>query len=149
MTDLDFWQLVSAIDVAALDEGREDQAVAPLRSALSAKSEAELFAFEECLSKKLYAIDGDSFAEQAGDSGRSDDGFLYARCYVVAKGQAFFDAVQADPTLMPKSIEQWCESLLYQHREAWADLTGNEASDWPFEASVSYETCSNSSLWPR
>lgn len=121
MTDTEFWQLISTIDLAALDDG--DEALAPLRSALGGKAPAELFEFEECLSQKLFAIDGEDFADEAGDSGGSDDGFLYARCYVVAKGRAFYDAVLGDPALMPKSIEQWCEALLYQHREAWADLT--------------------------
>ena len=148
MTDPEFWQLISAIDVEALDDGMEDEAVEPLREALAGKTESELFDFEELLSQKLHAIDGEVFAEQAGDAGGSDDGFLYARCYVVAKGRAFYEAVLSDPTRMPKSIEQWCESLLYQHHEAWAELTGNDESDWPFQASVSYESGSNRDLWP-
>ena len=147
MTDPEFWQLIAAIDVAALDDGLEDEAVEPLREALDGKTESELFEFEELLSRKLYAIDGEAFADQAGDSRGSDDGFLYARCYVVAKGQAFYESVLSDPTRMPKTIEQWCESLLYPHREAWADLTGNDESDWPFRASVSYESGSNRGLW--
>ena len=66
MTELEFWHLISVIDVAALDEGLEDQAVEPLRSALNAMAEPELFAFEEILSQKLHALDGKVFAEQAG-----------------------------------------------------------------------------------
>ncbi len=50
---------------------------------------------------------------------------------------------------MPKTLEQWCEALLYPHRRAWATLTGADESDWPFEASVSYESGSNEELWPR
>jgi hypothetical protein len=111
------------------------------------KPEEELFAFEEQLALHLYAIDGEVYAENAGDSGGSDDGFLYARCYVVAKGREFFEAVKADPALMPKSIEQWCETLLYPHREAWAQITQRDSSEWPFVSSVSYESGSNSDLW--
>jgi hypothetical protein len=111
------------------------------------RSEEELFAFEEQLTLQLYAIDGEVYAENAGDSGDSDDSFLYARCYVVAKGREFFEAVKADPTRMPQSIEQWCETLLYPHHEAWAELTGRDSSDWPFISSISYETGSNSDLW--
>jgi len=147
MTDHEFWQLVGLIDVGALEGGDEDEAIEPLRAALTAKSDAELFAFEETLSRKLYAIDGKRYADQAGDSGDSDDGFLYARCYVVARGQAFYDAVRSDPSRMPKSIEQWCEALLYPHRQAWAARTGGDPSDWPFEATVSYESASNRALW--
>jgi len=101
MTDHEFWQLIALIDVTALDDGDEDEAIAPLEVRLSMKSEAELFAFEEALSQKLYAIDGEQFADQAGESAGSDDGFLYARCYVVAKGRAFYEAVKSDPSRMP------------------------------------------------
>ena len=148
MTDLEFWQLIALIDVSALDDSREDEAVEPLQAALSMKSESELFAFEEALSQKLYCIDGEEFADNAGESGGSGDGFLYARCYVVAKGREFYEAVKSDPKRMPKSIEQWCEPLLYPHRTAWTDQTGNDESAWPFEATVSYESGSNADLWP-
>jgi hypothetical protein len=147
MNEIEFWNLISLIDVAALDDGDEDAAIEPLEQALMGKSENELFEFEERLSQQLYAIDGLVFADNGGESGGSDDGFLYARCYVVAKGQAFYSAVKADPTKMPKSSDQWCETLLSPHRNAWAALTGGDPDDWPFSASVSYETASNPMLW--
>lgn len=147
MTDPKFWQLITLIDVSALDHNREDEAIEPLEAALGLKAESELFAFEEVLSQKLYSIDGEEFADNAGDSGGSDDGFLYARCYVVAKGREFYEAVKSDPRRMPKSIEQWCEALLYSHRAAWAEQTGNDQSAWPYEATVSYESGSNADLW--
>ena len=147
MTEPEFWQLIGLIDTTALDDGDEDEAVAPLQAALITRPEADLFAFEELLSQTLYAIDGEAFADQAGDSGNSDDAFLYARCYVVAKGQAFYEAVKSDPARMPKSIDEWCESLLSTHCVAWAEQTGNDQEDFPFTASVSYETGSNAGLW--
>lgn len=149
MNTAEFWQLIAKIDVTALDVGDEDAAVQPLQEALSTKSEAELAAYEEELSQKLYAIDGEAYADNAGDSGRSDDGFLYARCYVVAKGRKFYESVLATPTMMPKSIDQWCEALLYPHRKVWAAATGRDESEWPFDTSVSYESGSNESLWKR
>ena len=149
MTNPEFWQLIALIDVSALERGREDDALEPLQVALGAMPESALFAFEEALSQRLYAIDGGAFAGNAGESGGSDDGFLYARCYVVAKGWAFYEAVKADTTRMPVSIEHWCEPLLYVHRTAWMARTGKDESLWPFEASVSYESGSNASLWPR
>lgn len=149
MTDPEFWQLIALIDVSALDDNREDQAIEPLEAALSSKAESELFAFEEVLSQKLYSIDGEEFGNNAGDSGGSDDGFLYARCYVVARGREFFEAVKSNPKRMPKSIDQWCEDLLYPHRIAWARQTGNDQGAWPYEATVSYETGSNQDLWPN
>lgn len=147
MHNSEFWRLIATIDTKALNDGREDAAINPLHQALGGKSEAELFEFEEILSRQLYAIDGEEFADNAGESGGSDDGFLYARCFVVAAGREFFELVKADPSQMPKSIERWCETLLYPHREVWAEITGRDQSEWPFSASVSYETASNSSLW--
>lgn len=147
MHETEFWKLIDLINVDALDDGNEDGAIHPLYEALTKKSEGELFAFEEQLAVQLYAIDGEVYADNAGDSSGSDDGFLYARCYVVAKGREFFEAVKVDPARMPKSIEQWCESLLYPHREAWAHITGGDSSDWPFDSSVSYESGSNVDLW--
>jgi hypothetical protein len=148
MTEHEFWKLIALIDVSALDENCEDEAIAPLEAALRMKSKSELFGFEEALSQKLHAIDGKVFADNAGDSGGSDDGFLYARCFVIAKGREFYEGVKSDPTRMLKSIEQWCEALLYPHRAAWANQTGSDRSEWPFEATVSYESGSNAKLWP-
>ena len=149
MNTAEFWQFIAKIDVDALDGGDENAAVRPLQEALSTKNEAELAAFEEELAQKLYAIDGKAYADNAGDTADSDDGFLYARCYVVAKGKNFYEAVLATPTKMPKSIDQWCEALLYPHRSAWATATGRDESEWPFDTSVSYESGSNERLWKR
>ena len=147
MAETEFWNLIAKVNATALDHGNEDAAVQPLQYALSALPEQKLADFGEVLSQKLYALDGKTYAQNAGESGDSDDGFLYARCYVVAKGQKFYESVLADPRKMVKSIDQWCEALLSVHWNAWADLTGNDASDWPFAASVSYESGSNETLW--
>jgi hypothetical protein len=147
MNETEFWKLISFVNVVVLDEGDEDAAVKPLQQELMRKSESELFEFEEQLSQQLFAIDGEIFAKNAGESGGSDDGFLYARCYVIAKGKEFYEAVKTDPTKMPQSIHQWCEALLYSHREVWAKLMKSDPSEWPFSASVSYETASNPDLW--
>jgi Protein of unknown function (DUF4240) len=150
MDESTFWELIENVDVASLDDGDEAGALEPLAEALSAIEEEDtLFAFHEQLSQKLYALDGESFADNAGESGDSDDGFLYARCYVVAKGRRFYESVRANPKRMPKSTDQWCEALLTAHHDAWAELTGNDAEDWSFEATVSYETGSNESRWKR
>lgn len=149
MTRDEFWRHLSHIDKTALATGDEETAVAPLERSLEPLEEKELESFEEHLSQCLYALDGQIFAENAGESGDSDDGFLYARCHVVAQGRAHFEATLQNPGLMPKTCEQWCEALLYPHRRAWAKLTGQDESEWAFEASVSYESGSNPNLWPR
>jgi hypothetical protein len=92
---------------------------------------------EPLRARALYALDTRAHADHAGDSGGSADGFLYARCYVV---EADYGRVLADPTAMPTSPDEWCEGLRYVAREAWAERTGGDASEWPFEPSVSYES---------
>jgi Protein of unknown function (DUF4240) len=85
MTDFEFWNLIARVDHQA-DHGDEADAVLPVQAALSGKTEAELVEFQEALAQKLYAIDGEAYAQNAGESGSSADAFLYARLYVVARG---------------------------------------------------------------
>ncbi|WP_161961565.1 MULTISPECIES: DUF4240 domain-containing protein [Xanthomonas] len=147
MENSQFWQLMKLIDRVALKDGDEDRALASLTSALTAMEVTSIEAFHEHLSQHLFAIDGEKYAENAGDSGQSDDGFLYARCYVVACGEEYYSRVKRTPAEMQRSADQWCESLLYVAPNAWAAGSGRDPSDWPFEATVSYESGSNPDLW--
>lgn len=147
MKSSEFWKLIELVDLAALEAGDEERAVAPLTSAVAAMDVSCIEAFQEQLSQVLFAIDGEIYADNAGDSGTSDDGFLYARCYVVARGEGYYSRVKSKPEEMPESIDQWCESLLYVAPNAWATKTGNDPSDWAFDTTVSYESGSNDSLW--
>jgi Protein of unknown function (DUF4240) len=150
MTEPEFWSIISTVDGIALDRGDNDAAVRPVQDALYClKDESELREYQNILAQKLYALDGEVYAENAGESGRSDDGFLYMRLYVVARGQRYYEAVLSDPKKMPNSINQWCEELLGPHKYAWARLTGQKVSAWPFSPSVSYESGSNGDLWPH
>jgi len=147
MNSDEFWKLIELVDLQALENGDEDQALVSLSSAMAEMDVSSIEAFQEQLSQALHAIDGENYADNAGDSGTSDDGFLYARCYVVARGKDYYSRVKAAPEEMPKSLEQWCESLLYVAPNAWATKTGNDPSDWDFDATVSYESGSNETLW--
>ena len=142
-----FWQLIDTVDRAALRSGDEDGAVQPLIEALEACAEKQLQEFEDVLTECLYDIDSEAHADAAGASGQSGDGFLYARCYVVASGQTYYQSVLGDPAKMPRSIEEWCEPLLYVARRAWAASTGNDEEDWDHEGPLSYETGSNQANW--
>ncbi|MFZ5889601.1 MAG: DUF4240 domain-containing protein [Myxococcota bacterium] len=144
LRDAEFWRLIDTIDAQALSDGDEEGAIEPLREALEGLEKAELEGFEEQLAQKLYAIDGKEYADAAGESGESGDGFLYARCYVVARGQAFYESVRKSPKAMPTSSDDWCELLLFAAAEAFTNSTGET---WEFAASVSYETGSNTALW--
>ncbi len=147
MNNEEFWKLISLIDVDALDEGDEEAAVESLTEELSTKIEKEIGEFEELLSQCLYKIDGKKWCDESGESNDSSDGFLYARCYVVAKGKSIFEAVLSNPSLMPKSSDEWAESLLYVSAQAWAEATGRDEEDFELFASISSETGSNEAQW--
>ena len=66
---------------------------------------------------------------------------------MVASGEAYYQRVLADPTAMPRSLDEWCESLLYAPSRAWAQKTGRDETEWDVETSVSYETGSNAARW--
>jgi len=143
----EFWEIIDVINQDALEECDDEEAVEPIVSALAANSENKIDQFQEHLSQVLYAIDGQKWIDEAGESSESGDGFLYLRCYVVAKGKEFYSKVLNKPSLMPKSSDQWAESLLYVASQAWAELTGNDEEDYDRESSVSYESFSNSAQW--
>ena len=143
----DFWELIKTVDVKTLDDGDEEGAIEELTTELAALGEEQIRGFEECLARLLHNLDGRAYAENAGKSGESGDGFLYCRCYVVARGRKFYEAALANPAKMPKSLDHWCESLLFVAQNAWAEATGKDPEDWDHHASVDYETGSNKAAW--
>ena len=149
MNRQDFWNIIEHVDRASLLAGDDDAAIAPLERHLGTLTPDELESYEEHLSQCLYALDGQIYADQSGESGDSDDAFLYARCYIVGQGQQHYEAALRDPSLMPKTLDGWFEALLYPHRRAWATIRDTDASKWAFHSSVSYESGSNEQQWPR
>lgn len=114
-----FWKLTSRVDRDALHAGDDDAAVEPLVAALAEYAPGEIRAYEDHLSGVLHALDGKVFADHAGENGDSGDAFLYCRCYVVANGKDHYSGVLSNPNGMPRSLEQWCEALLFVAARAW------------------------------
>jgi hypothetical protein len=139
-----FWSLIELIDLDVLDAGDEELALEPLVIALEALPVPELERFEDTLAHALYAIDGRAWADAAGESGQSDDGFLYARCWVVARGRKHYEAVLAQPGRMTRFVEDWCEGLLYVAEQAYAARTSKA---WEYASAVSWETGSHRAQW--
>lgn len=144
MDEKQFWSII-----ALLDWGRKKSAdiLAPALEALSHFSETEIFQFDQILAEKLFALDGEAFAEPLGwgMEGKhfSVDGFLYARCCAVANGKDFYDKVLKDPLLMP--TEYSFEPLLSLAEKAHRLKTNSDNYD--FLPTVSYETFSNHASW--
>jgi uncharacterized protein DUF4240 len=136
--------LIGKIDRDALRDDDEEAAIEPLVEALGERGEDEIKSFEDMLAQYLFDIDGKAWADEAGKSGQSDDGFLYVRYDVVAMGKKFYDKVKADSKKMPK--DAWCESLLLAAQQAWG-AAGKDEESWDHQALVSNESGSNKVNW--
>jgi len=80
----------------------------------------ELTSLDRVLERKLYDIDRADI--QAVTDG-SEDGFLYARGFIVAMGRDFYDAVASDPQVAMLDAE--CEEMCYSSRTCIASASGN------------------------
>ncbi len=150
MDDTTFWGVVAKLDWTS--EGDDDRVVAPVVQALSQLPDSEIASFHDILAAKLYALDGRAWARESGPEvwwGEPDslsvDGFLYARCAVIANGRDAYDQVLADPTRMPKDLQ--FESLLYVASTAYERKTGLD-DEGLLDTEVSFETFSNEDGWP-
>jgi Protein of unknown function (DUF4240) len=100
---------------------------------------SELTSFDRVLERKLYDIDRADI--QAVTDG-SDDGFLYARGFIVAMGRDFYDAVASDAEMAVLGAE--CEEMCY----FFAHLYRERFGEFPATGSgISRESCSNPAGW--
>ena len=123
-------------NVDALSEGAELMLEA-LRCILATATEPELLAFDRELEKALYDLDRAQIQEATDGS---DDGFLYARGFIVAMGEAYFRAVDADPSRAILDAE--LEELCYLPWHLYADKFGEAPA-----STISRETRSNHAGW--
>ena len=141
-----FWEIIAKLDWG---RKRNEDITAPAVKQLGAYEVEDIFRFEEILAQKLYALDGAKYAAALGWNGPetqnfSVDGFLYARCCVVANGKAFFEKVLNDAAIMPQNST--FEPLLYLAEKAFKLKTGTD--DFDYLPEISYETFSNAEGWP-
>jgi len=114
-----------------------DEMVPALRVQLEALGKADLLEFDRILERKLYDIDR---SEIQGFTDGSDDGFLYARGFIVALGKKFYDAVNADPSRAIMDAE--CEDLCYLPFHLYEEQFG----EMP-ESEITRESASNPAGW--
>ena len=148
MDENEFWRIIGLFNWKRT--GDDDAVLKPAAKELAKKSLEDIAAFEEIMSKKLYALDTVAHARQIGTDAYVDssqnfsvDAFLYARCCVVANGHEFFESVLADPAEFPEDMD--FEALLELASTAYELKTG-KAPEF-FNTSVSYETFSNQAGW--
>lgn len=140
LADDDFWGLIALLDGPAQSAEDTDKAINRLISRLAKRTRTDIKRFEETLAYKLFLLDTEAHAEA---SRNSDDGFLYARCSVVASGPEYHASVVADPSKMPRDVD--FEDLLTIARLAYERKTGE---DLDYMTGCSYETGSNPNGWP-
>lgn len=111
-----------------------------LRSLARDLGPAELTGLDRVVERLLHDIDRYDVHEVTEGS---DDGFLYARGFIVALGREFYTAVAADPRL---AIEDaWCERMCY----LFAGVHKERFGDYPDTGSgISRESCTNAAGWP-
>lgn len=126
-------------DAASSLEDLLPSMLAQLRTSLARLTPRNLAAFDRILEEKLFELDRQSIHEVLDGS---DDGFLYARGFVVAMGQAYFDSVLVSPQAAVEDTE--CEEFCYFPAELHEELYGT----WPQHGTgKSRESFSNSAGW--
>lgn len=135
----DFWKLINKIDWNA--DG-DYKAALPLDEVLSKSSDDFIYSFQDFLAEKLSDLDGPVFHGIAakGLSG-SSDAFLYARCYVVAKGADYYYHTLLNPQEFP---DEWFEAILHAPDRAYEQKNGKDLNR---TSSTDYETGCNPALW--
>lgn len=104
-------------ETAAIERALE-RMIETLGSALSFDDfpREELVAMDRVLERKLHELDREDVHEVIDGS---DDGFLYARGFIVAAGQSFFEAVRDEPrvAMYGPRCESLCGLPFQIHRE--------------------------------
>jgi hypothetical protein len=116
-----------------------DQFLAHLRRLSADLSSAELTDLDRVLERKLYDIDRQEIQEHTDGS---DDGFLYCRGFIVAAGQEFYRAVDADPAMavMDADLEEMCYFFAHLHDERFGGFPDTGSG-------ISRASCSNRDGW--
>jgi Protein of unknown function (DUF4240) len=126
-------------EAAAVIEEAADDVVTALRESLGALPKDALLEFDRTLERSLFRIDRAEIQEHTDGS---DDGFLYARGFIVLVGKAYFDAVDRKPEMAMMDVE--CEELAYLswhiHKEKFGEVPAS---------GISRESCSNAAGWPE
>ena len=133
MPEFQFWQMVTHINRPLLFSGQDAAALLPLQEALGNLHPNEIVSFALRLAERLEMLLG---ASRGRHVPIGDDTLLYAACFAIARGQAWYEASlhwprmlyderQSDPEVM------WCEPLLFVARHAWCQATSHKEDEFP------------------
>ncbi|MEU8425368.1 DUF4240 domain-containing protein [Micromonospora sp. NPDC048835] len=142
--------LVERDPAAAADDGDDDAPLyaidawldaflGRLRQLTAELTGSELTDLDRVVERKLYDIDREDIHEVTDGS---DDGFLYARGFIVALGRAYYEAVRANPAMAVPDAD--CEGMCY----LFAHLHNDRFGAWPETGSgISRESFGNRAGW--
>ena len=156
MNEERFWSLIEAawpkteqatqikdlIATGAVEDSDELQqflggVLANLSADLEKLSADELLACDRILERKLYEIDREAIHDYTDGS---DDGFLYARGFIIIAGKDYYELVNSDPS--KAMMDVWFEDLCYypwhMYRRKYGEMP---------RSGLSRETGSNKSGW--
>jgi hypothetical protein len=132
----DVWEMseISVVDKAM------DAFLGNLEAAARDLPADELTDLDRVCERLLHDIDRADIHEVTDGS---DDGFLYARGFIVAMGRDYYTAVAADPRVA--ILDADCESMCY----FFAHLHHERFGTFPDTGSgISRESCTNHDGWP-
>ena len=105
-----FWEIINLLDWDQL--GDDEKVIEPAVEELASMSTQDVMQFQDILSEKLYALDGEPFAREIGEesfdgnkNNFSKEWFLGVRCCAIANGKEPFEDVLKNPKDMPKDVE--------------------------------------------
>jgi hypothetical protein len=127
----------TATAMRTVDEALHKRVLPRLRLLLNALPQAELAQCDRWLERKLYDIDR---AEIQQYTDGSDDGFLYARGFIVAIGRDYYELVSREPQRAVPDME--CEAICYLPRGVYEEKFGTLKP-----SGISRETGSNRNGW--
>lgn len=135
MTEQLFWKAIAASRRDLLDpEEQSERLVRVLRQL----KEEDIVEFDRLLQARINdAYSWDLWAVAfIAQGGCSDDGFEYFCCWLIAQGQAYFEAALKSPAAAARRIQPGesaeLEPLLYVALEAWRERTERDEDDETF-----------------
>lgn len=141
LKETEFWDIISLLDWEAVT--RED-VLAPAIEALAQRPISHIYQWDDFMAEKLFQLDTAAHAHIAypGSEDISEDGFLYIRAAVVAKGRKHFEEVLKSPERL--NPDEDFEPLLSLAALAYEQKTGRA---FDYISPVNYETYSNPAGW--
>ncbi|MEV4001335.1 DUF4240 domain-containing protein [Actinomadura sp. NPDC049753] len=132
----DVWEMP---EISVVDKGL-DAFLGNLEAAARDLSAEELTDLDRVCERLLHDIDRADIHEVTDGS---DDGFLYARGFIVAMGRDFYTAVAADPrvAVLDADCESMCYFFAHAHRGRFGDFPDTGSG-------ISRESCTNRDGWP-